>query len=48
MKNPTKDLINQLIEKVTISEQKEITIYFKFNELNIINEHDVRNEQIAV
>ena len=38
MKSPTKELINQLVEKITISEQKEITIYFKFNELNILQE----------
>ena len=43
MENPTKDLINQIIEKVTISQQKEITIYFKFNELNIINNNDELN-----
>ena len=35
MKKPTKQLLNSLIEKITISENKEINIYFKFNELNI-------------
>ena len=34
LKKPTKQLLNELIEKITISENKEINIYFKFNELN--------------
>ena len=35
---PTKQLLNELIEKITISENKEINIYFKFNELNEMKE----------
>ena len=34
LEKPTKQLLNELIEKITISEDKEINIYFKFNELN--------------
>ena len=34
LERPTKQLLNELIEKITISENKEINIYFKFNELN--------------
>ena len=34
LEKPTKQLLNDLIEKITISENKEINIYFKFNELN--------------
>lgn len=36
MEKPTKEVLNQLIEKITISEENEITIYFKFKELNNI------------
>ena len=38
LEKPTKQLLNELIEKITISENKEINIYFKFNELNEIKE----------
>ena len=38
LEKPTKQLLNELIEKITISESKEINIYFKFNELNEIKE----------
>ena len=38
LEKPTKQLINELIEKITISENKEINIYFKFNELNEMKE----------
>ena len=31
---PTKELLQKLIEKITISEENEVTIYFKFKELN--------------
>ena len=31
---PTKALLNELIEKITISENHEITIYYKFSPLN--------------
>ena len=34
LERPTKQLLNDLIEKITISENKEINIYFKFNKLN--------------
>ena len=34
LEKPTKQLLNELIEKITISENKEINIYFKFKELN--------------
>ena len=34
MEKPTKQLLNELIEKITISENYEITIYYKFSELN--------------
>ncbi len=34
LEKPTKELLQQLIEKITISEENEITIYFKFKELN--------------
>lgn len=36
LERPTKQLLNELIEKITISENKEINIYFKFNRLNEI------------
>ena len=38
LEKPTKQLLNELIEKITISENKEINIYFKFNELNELKE----------
>ncbi len=34
LEKPKKQLLNELIEKITISENKEINIYFKFKELN--------------
>ncbi len=34
LEKPTKELLQQLIEKITISEDNEVTIYFKFKELN--------------
>ena len=37
LKQPTKELLQQLVEKVTISEENEVTIYFKFKELNNIS-----------
>ncbi len=37
LEKPTKELLNELIEKITISEDNEITIYFKFKELNDIS-----------
>lgn len=38
LEKPTKQLLNEVIEKITISENKEINIYFKFNELNEMKE----------
>lgn len=38
LEKPIKQLLNELIEKITISENKEINIYFKFNELNEMKE----------
>lgn len=38
LERPTKQLLNELIEKITISENKEINFYFKFNELNEMKE----------
>ena len=38
LEKPTKQLLNELIQKITISENKEINIYFKFNELNEMKE----------
>lgn len=38
LEKPTKQLLNELIERITISENKEINIYFKFNELNEMKE----------
>lgn len=40
LEKPSKQLLNELIEKITISENKEINIYFKFNELNEIKKED--------
>ena len=37
---PTKALLNELIEKITISENHEITIYYKFSELTEIGKHE--------
>ncbi|MCI9178292.1 MAG: recombinase family protein [Clostridia bacterium] len=34
LERPTKALLHDLIEKITISEEHEITIYYKFSELN--------------
>ena len=39
LERPTKQLLNELIEKITISENKEINIYFKFNKLNEIKKN---------
>ena len=38
LEKPTKQLLNELIEKITISENKKINIYFRFNELNEMKE----------
>lgn len=44
LEKPTKQLLNELIEKITISENKEINIYFNFNELNEMKNY---NKKIA-
>ena len=38
LKKPTKELLSRLIDKVTISEDNIITIYFKFKELTEISQ----------
>ena len=38
LEKPTKQLLNELIEKITITKNKKINIYFKFNELNEMKE----------
>ncbi len=40
LNNPSKELLKQLIDKITISEDNEITIYFKFKELNDISRQE--------
>lgn len=40
MKKPTKQLLNELIEKITISENHEITIFYKFSELTSIEQKE--------
>ena len=40
LKKPSKELLNQLVEKITISEENEITIYFKFKELTNISREE--------
>ena len=48
LKKPTKQLLNSLIEKITISENHEITIYYKFSELNNLEEgNTVENTDVA-
>ncbi|MDO5556816.1 MAG: recombinase family protein [Clostridia bacterium] len=37
LKKPTKQLLNELIEKITISENHEIMIYYKFSELSNVD-----------
>ena len=37
---PPKILLQQLIEKITISENNEVVIYFKFKELNLISQKE--------
>ena len=37
LEKPTKELLNMLIEKITITEDNEITIYFKFKEFEDIS-----------
>ena len=40
LKEPSKELLNQLVEKITISEENEVTIYFKFKELTNISREE--------
>lgn len=39
----TREMLVQLVDKITLSEQKELTIYYKFNILN-----DKLNEKITL
>lgn len=43
MKDITREMLVQLVDRITLSEQKEITIYYKFNILN-----DKQNEKITL
>lgn len=43
MKDITRGMLVQLVDRITLSEQKEITIYYKFNILN-----DKQNEKITL
>ena len=47
LEKPTKALLNDLIEKITISEEHEITIYYKFSELNQIDETEETKLEVA-
>lgn len=47
LEKPTKALLNDLIEKITISENHEITIYYKFSELNQIDETEETKLEVA-
>ena len=43
MKEITRTMIVSLVDKIEISENKEITIYYKFNILNMENEYKLQN-----
>lgn len=43
MEDITREMFVQLVDKITLSEQKELTIYYKFNILN-----DKLNEKITL
>ncbi len=43
MKEITRTMLVSLVDKIEISENKEITIYYKFNILNIGNENKLQN-----
>jgi len=43
MEDITREMLVQLVDKITLSEQKELTIYYKFNILN-----DKLNEKITL
>lgn len=47
LEKPTKALLHDLIEKITISENHEITIYYKFSELNQIDETEETKLEVA-
>ena len=40
MKEITRTMLVSLVDKIEISENKEITIYYKFNILNMGNENN--------
>lgn len=42
LEKPTKELLNQLIDKITITEDNVVTIYFKFSELMDINSAETK------
>jgi hypothetical protein len=42
-KEITREMIISLVDKIEISESKEITIYYKFNVLNMINDKTLKN-----
>ena len=44
MKKPTKSLLNELIKKITISEDHKITIYYKFSELNSLEKNNTKEK----
>ncbi len=44
MKEITRTMIASLVDKIEISENKEITIYYKFNILNMKNENKLQND----
>ena len=43
MEEITRTMLVSLVEKIEISENKEITIYYKFNILNMGNENKLQN-----
>lgn len=43
MKEVTRTMLVSLVDKIEISEQKEITIYYKFNILNMENGNKLKN-----
>ena len=43
MKEITRTMLVSLVDKIEISENKEITIYYKFNILNMENENKLQN-----
>jgi hypothetical protein len=43
MEEVTRPMLVSLVDKIEISESKEITIYYKFNILNMINDEKLKN-----